>query len=346
MRYKEAGVDIESGNRLVELIKPLAHTAMTTGVVTELGGFSGLFSPPWREFRDPLLVACTDGVGTKLKVAFMADRHDTVGIDLVAMSVNDLITVGALPLFFLDYFACGKLEVEKAYEVIKGVVQGCREAGCALLGGETAEMPSFYPLGEYDLAGFAVGMVDRREFLDGSSIEEGDRVLGLASSGLHSNGYSLARKVVFEVEGLSIYDTFPWGKGVVQELLEPTLIYVKPLRGLKEGGVTLKGLAHVTGGGLWENPKRILPPHVTMELDPRRWEIPPIFSYLQEKGDVPWGEMYRTFNMGLGMVMVVPSDEVAKALRILEVKGCKAWEVGEIVEGEREVKIWGVSHLR
>ncbi len=343
MRYKEAGVDIELGNRLVDLIKPLAKTTIIPGVVTELGGFSGLFSPPWREFRDPLLVACTDGVGTKLRVAFVADKHDTVGVDLVAMNVNDLITVGAFPLFFLDYFACGKLEVEKAYEVVRGIVRGCREAGCALLGGETAEMPDFYPLGEYDLAGFAVGMVDRSEFLDGSAIEEGDRVLGLASSGLHSNGYSLVRKVVFEMEGLSIADSFPWGKDVTQELLEPTLIYAEALRGLKEAGITLRGLAHITGGGLWENPKRILPPHVAMELDPKRWEIPPIFYYLQEKGDIPWGEMYRAFNMGLGMVMVVPAEKVVKALKISEVKGYRAWEVGEIVKGKGEVKIWGVN---
>jgi len=343
VRYKEAGVDIELGNRLVDLIKPLAKTTIIPGVVTELGGFSGLFSPPWQEFESPLLVACTDGVGTKLKVAFAADKHDTVGVDLVAMNVNDLITVGALPLFFLDYFACGKLEVEKAYEVIRGIVRGCRKAGCALLGGETAEMPDFYPLGEYDLAGFAVGIVDRSEFLDGSAIKEGDRVLGLASSGLHSNGYSLVRKVVFEMEGLSIADSFPWGKGVAEELLEPTLIYAEALRGLKEAGIPLKGLAHITGGGLWENPKRILPSHVAVELDPGKWEIPPIFHYLQQKGDIPWEEMYRTFNMGLGMVMVVPAEGVGEALKALEVKGYRAWEVGEIVKGKGEVEIWGVN---
>ncbi len=343
MEYKEAGVDIEAGTRLVELIKPLARTTVIPGVVTELGGFSGLFAPPWKEYSDPLLVACTDGVGTKLKVAFMANKHDTMGIDLVAMNVNDLITVGATPLFFLDYLATGKLEEKKALEVVKGIVQGCREARCALLGGETAEMPDFYPPGEYDLAGFAVGIVDRGALIDGSQIQEGDVVLGLASSGLHSNGYSLARKVIFEMEGLSVTSPLPWGRLVVQELLEPTRIYVTAVEALKKHDIDLRGLAHITGGGLLENPPRILPPNLAMELDPSRWEVPPIFSFLQEKGRIPSREMFRTFNMGVGMVAVLPFPQTSKALKILDGIGYRAWEIGKITKGEREVKVWGVT---
>ncbi len=343
MEYKEAGVDIDAGNRLVELIKPLAESTATSGVVTGLGGFSGLFAPNWKEFQDPLLVACTDGVGTKLKVAFMAEKHDTVGIDLVAMNVNDLITVGAKPLFFMDYLATGKLEEETALEVIKGIVQGCKEAGCALLGGETAEMPDFYPPGEYDLAGFAVGIVDRPSLLDGSQIQEGDTVVGLASSGLHSNGYSLARKVIFEKAGLTIHSPLPWGKRVAQELLEPTRIYVKAVESLKREGITLKGVAHITGGGLLENPPRILPQGLAMELDPSRWEIPPIFPFLQERGEIPEREMFRTFNMGIGMIIVVPPREGVPALDALSMSGYRAWEIGKIIKGEREVKIWGMN---
>ncbi len=343
MEYKEAGVDIDAGNRLVKLIKPLAESTATSGVVAGLGGFSGLFAPNWKEFKDPLLVACTDGVGTKLKVAFMAEKHDTVGIDLVAMNVNDLITVGAKPLFFMDYLATGKLEEETALEVIKGIVQGCKEAGCALLGGETAEMPDFYPPGEYDLAGFAVGIVDRSSLLDGSQIQEGDTVVGLASSGLHSNGYSLARKVIFEKAGLTIHSPLPWGKRVAQELLEPTRIYVKALESLKREGITLKGVAHITGGGLLENPPRILPQGLAMELDPSRWEIPPIFPFLQERGEIPEREMFRTFNMGIGMIIVVPPREGVPALDALSRSGYRAWEIGKIIKGKREVKIWGIN---
>ena len=344
MEYKEAGVDIEAGNRLVEFIKPLAKSTAIPGVVTELGGFSGLFAPPWKEYNDPILVACTDGVGTKLKVAFMAGKHDTVGIDLVAMNVNDLITVGAKPLFFLDYLATGKLEEEKALEVVKGIARGCREAGCALLGGETAEMPNFYPPGEYDLAGFAVGIVDRQAIIDGSRIQEGDKVLGMASSGLHSNGYSLVRKVIFEKEKLAVSSTLPWGKSVAQELLEPTRIYVTAVEALRKHNLDLRGLAHITGGGLLENPPRILPPNLTMELDPSQWEAPPIFPFIQEKGDVPTREMFRTFNMGIGLVAVIPPHQASEALKILEKKGYRAWEIGKIVKGKREVKVWGVTH--
>ncbi len=344
MEYKEAGVDIEAGNRLVELIKPLARSTAVPGVVTNLGGFSGLFAPPWREYRDPLLVACTDGVGTKLKVAFMADRHDTVGIDLVAMNVNDLVTVGAKPLFFLDYFSTGRLEEEKALEVIGGIAKGCREAGCALLGGETAEMPGFYPPGEYDLAGFAVGIVDRQNLIDGTLIREGDAVLGLASSGLHSNGYSLVRKVLFEMAGLTIHSPLPWGRRVAQELLEPTRIYVAAVEALRKEKVEIRGLAHITGGGLLENPPRILPGRLAIELETSKWEIPPIFPYIQEKGRIEPREMYRTFNMGIGMVAVVPPHQTQKALKTLEDTGYRAWEIGRVVKGEREVKVWGVTH--
>ena len=261
----------------------------------------------------------------------------------MAMNVNDLITVGAKPLFFMDYLATGKLEEETALEVIKGIVQGCKEAGCALLGGETAEMPDFYPPGEYDLAGFAVGIVDRSSLLDGSQIQEGDTVVGLASSGLHSNGYSLARKVIFEKAGLTIHSPLPWGKRVAQELLEPTRIYVKALESLKREGITLKGVAHITGGGLLENPPRILPQGLAMELDPSRWEIPPIFPFLQERGEIPEREMFRTFNMGIGMIMVVPPREGVPALDALSRSGYRAWEIGKIIKGEREVKIWGIN---
>ncbi len=343
MRYKDAGVDIEAGKQLVGLIRSLARSTAAPGVVTEIGGFSGLFSPPWKSYEDPILVACADGVGTKLKVAFMADRHDTVGIDLVAMNVNDLITVGAEPLFFLDYLACGSLDVEKAHQVMKGIAEGCKQARCVLLGGETAEMPDFYRPGEYDLAGFAVGIVERAKIVDGSSVEVGDRVVGIASSGLHSNGYSLARRVVFEVLDLGIDDPLPWGKTVAQELLEPTLIYVEALSAMRKADVRLKALAHITGGGLIENPIRVLPPHMAMELDPSRWEVPPVFPFLQAHGEIPLREMYRTFNMGIGMVAVVPPDDVDAAVSVLTNKGYKAREVGEIVGGKREVKIWGVN---
>jgi phosphoribosylformylglycinamidine cyclo-ligase len=344
MEYKEAGVDINASNRLIDLIKPLVKSTAVPGVVSELGGFGGLFYPPWKEFKDPLLVACADGVGTKLKVAFMADLHDTIGIDLVAMSVNDLVTVGGHPLFFLDYLATGKLEEQKALKVVKGIVRGCRLAGCALLGGETAEMPDFYPVGEYDLAGFAVGIVDKSELIDGSKMKDGDTVIGLASSGLHSNGFSLARKVIFEKERLDVDSLLPWGKTVAQELLEPTVIYVTHLKMLKLQGIEIRGIAHITGGGLIENPPRILPAHLDMVLNPRQWDIPPIFPFLQEKGDISAPEMYRTFNMGIGLLVVVPRHQATQALECLHREDCPAWTIGVIKKGSKEVKICGVTH--
>lgn len=339
MKYKDAGVDVDAGSLFVDAIKPLARSTFTPGVVTALGSFSSVFAPPWENYQDPLLVATTDGVGTKLKVALMAGRHDTIGIDLVAMCVNDLLTVGAEPLFFLDYFACGKLEVEKGIEVVKGIAAGCREAGCALVGGETAEMPGFYLPGEYDLSGFAVGIVEKEQMIDGSAIKEGDKVIGLASAGLHSNGFSLVRKVLFEKLKLRLDEFFSWGKRVDEELLTPTKIYVKALKGLKQKGLIPKGIAHITGGGLLENPPRILPPQLSINLYEERWSVPPIFSFLQKMGEIPRFEMYRTFNMGVGMVLIFSPNKAETAAKELFEQGYSSWIVGEVVKGDKKVRI-------
>ena len=328
--YKDAGVDIDAGNRFVEMIKPLVKSTMRPEVLTDIGGFGGLFSLNTDKYKNPTLVSGTDGVGTKLKLAFMLDKHDSVGIDLVAMCVNDIIVQGAEPLFFLDYFATGKLAPEKAAEVVKGIAAGCKMAGCALIGGETAEMPGMYPEGEYDLAGFTVGVVDRDNLIDGSTIHEGDVLIGLASSGLHSNGYSLARKIVIEQLNLPLDQPakgmdLPLGEA----LLTPTKIYVKSILNLIRD-FTIKGMAHITGGGLLENIPRVLPKHCKALLNKGSWEIPALFELLRAGGNIDELEMYRTFNNGIGMVLVVQKDEVDDILSRLHGLGETASVIGKI----------------
>jgi len=339
--YKSAGVDIDAGNRFVDLIRPLVRKTFRPEVVTDIGGFGGLFSLRAQKYRDPVLVASTDGVGTKLKVAFMVGKHDTVGIDLVAMCVNDVVVQGAEPLFLLDYLATGKLALGISTQVIKGVARGCIEAGCALIGGETAEMPSFYKKGEYDLAGFTVGVVDRDRVIDGSSIAIGDPLIGLASSGLHSNGYSLARKVLFDRMGLKVTDRVAGlPRTVGEEILVPTRIYVKPiLRLLKE--FHLHGLAHITGGGFTDNIPRIIPPGCKAVIRKGSWPVPRIFKVIQEGGNISEPEMLRTFNNGIGMVLAVPPREAKRIIVRLKNLGEKAYLIGEIVragKGEKAIE--------
>jgi phosphoribosylformylglycinamidine cyclo-ligase len=329
--YKDAGVDIGAGGRLVERIRPLAARATRPEVLGAIGGFAGACAIPGG-YRDPILVSGTDGVGTKLKTAFATGRHDTVGVDLVAMSVNDVAVTGAEPLFFLDYFATARLDVDVAEAVVRGVAEACREAGCALLGGETAELPGLYADSEYDLAGFCVGVVERGDLRDGRDIEPGDAIIGLPSSGLHSNGHSLARKVVLEVLGLG-YDACPpvlGGASVADELLRPTALYNRPLAALGRAGVRFKGAAHVTGGGLVENPPRMLPGEdLAIELDPRTWPVPAIFSLIAS-GGVDEAEMRRTFNLGLGMVVAVAAADADGALRALRDAGRAPAVVGAV----------------
>ncbi len=339
LTYKDAGVDIEAGERLVDLIKPYAKKTFDKNVLAGIGGFGAGYLLP-KGYKEPVLVSGTDGVGTKLKVAQMANVHDTVGIDLVAMCVNDILTVGAKPLFFLDYFATGKLSVETAADVIRGIAKGCEIAGCSLIGGETAEMPDFYPEGEYDLAGFVVGIVDRGSYITGQDIEEGDVILGLSSSGIHSNGYSLVRKLFFEVLNLKVDDVVEelGGKKVYEVLLEPTRIYVKSILSLIDQ-VRVKGMAHITGGGIPGNLVRVLPEGVKAVIEKGSWEILPIFKFIQEKGNVPEEEMFRTFNMGVGYAVIVSPEDEVRAKEILERAGEKVYTIGRIERGERGVEI-------
>ncbi len=335
LTYRDAGVDVDEGDRLVELIKPHARPTLRPEVLAGIGGFGGLFALDVKKYREPVLVSGTDGVGTKLKVAFATNRHDTIGQDLVAMCVNDIAVVGAEPLFFLDYFATGKLDAEQGAEVVKGIAEGCRIAGCALIGGETAELPGFYAGGEYDLAGFAVGCVERSRIVDGRTVVPGDLVVGIASSGLHSNGYSLARKALMERHALGTRFDVLGGKTLADALLEPTRIYAKDVLALLES-VPVKAFAHVTGGGLPGNVPRSLPAGTRAVLEERRWPRPPIFDLVEKEGQVPHEEMVRTFNMGLGLVAVVaPSDESA-AHAALRARGLDAWTVGRIEKGEGE----------
>lgn len=349
--YKQAGVDIEKAADFAEGIYSLMRKTFDERVVELKGGFGGLFSLDYdetlfsRNYRHPILIASTDGVGTKLKVAFMADRHDTVGIDLVAMCVNDILVQGAEPLFFLDYMACGALEPEAMHRIVRGISVGCRRADCTLLGGETAEMPGFYGDGEYELAGFAVGVVEKHKLVTGKKIEPGDAVIGLASDGLHSNGFSLVRKILFEQVGLEVNDSleqFGIDRTVADELLRPTRIYVRPvthvLHHYKVKQI-LRGIAHVTGGGLVENVPRVLPPGCAARLNSESWETPRIFEVLQELGEVPAEEMYRVFNMGIGLVVIVPPYFVRSVLRRLRKAGEEAMVIGEVVEGDRSVTI-------
>ncbi len=331
MNYKDAGVNIDEGNKLVEMIKPIAKQTLNEYVLEGIGGFAGLIEI--KNYKNPVLISSTDGVGTKLKIAFMMDKHDTVGIDLVAMCVNDIIVTGAKPLFFLDYFATGKLKSEVAVEVIKGIAEGCKIAGCALIGGETAELPGFYKEGEYDLAGFCVGIVEKEELIDTKLIKEGDAIIGLASSGIHSNGYSLVRKVFFEKNNFSVKDFIPeLGINLGEALLTPTKIYVKSIEALK--GLKIKGMAHITGGGFIDNIPRILRKSIAAKINKGSWEIPAIFNLIQRLGDIEEREMYRTFNMGIGMVVIVDPSDIDKALEKLNGIGEKAYIIGEIVESE------------
>jgi phosphoribosylformylglycinamidine cyclo-ligase len=334
--YKDSGVDIEAGDELVERIKPLARATQRPEVLSGVGGFGGLFALPVGKYREPVLVSGTDGVGTKLKVAFSANRHQTIGIDLVAMSVNDVLTCGAEPLFFLDYFATGKLDVAQATAVVQGVATGCTQANCTLLGGETAELPGFYGGGEYDVAGFCVGVVEKSKIIDGKRIAPGDAVIGLASSGLHSNGYSLARKVLLEKHNLSLFmKAEGFHRPLADELLEPTRIYVRDVLALTEV-FSIKGMAHITGSGLPGNLPRCLPKGTRAVLDERSWQRPPIFDFIEKMGDVPREEMYSTFNMGLGFCLVVGSPEAPAVLRFLKERKVTAWEVGRIEPWEGE----------
>lgn len=337
LTYKKAGVDIDAGNEFVRLIKPFVEGTRRKGVIGGLGGFGGLFQLDLEKYKNPVLVSGTDGVGTKLKIAFQMDKHDTVGIDLVAMCVNDIVVCGAEPLFFLDYIATGKLNPEKFVDVVKGISEGCRLAGCALIGGETAEMPSMYQGDEYDLAGFAVGVVDRERIIDGSNIKPGDKVIGLASSGLHSNGYSLARKVIFEKEGLDISERVELlNKSIGEELLTPTRIYVKTVLHMIRH-FDIKGIAHITGGGLTENIPRVLPQGTGIVLYPGRWNAQAIYYIIEKWGNIERDEMYRDFNMGIGMVLVLPESQVGKALDELVKCGEEPNVIGEVVEGDRTV---------
>jgi phosphoribosylformylglycinamidine cyclo-ligase len=330
LSYRDAGVDMAAGDALVERIKPFARRTMRPEVLEGIGGFGALVEIGTR-FREPVLVSGTDGVGTKLRLAFEWQGHGTVGIDLVAMSVNDILVQGAEPLFFLDYFACGKLDVETAATVIQGIALGCEQAGCALIGGETAEMPDMYPPGEYDLAGFAVGVVEKASIITGRTITAGDSVLGIASSGPHSNGYSLIRRIL-ERSGADPAAAFPGdpaGRTLAQVLLEPTRIYVKPLLALMRS-LPVKGLAHITGGGLTENVPRVLPAGLTADLQRARWTRPPVFDWLQSAGAVDEAEMHRVFNCGIGMVVVVAPEHAVAARQLLGQQGLPTWEIGTV----------------
>lgn len=324
--YRDAGVDIEAGDALVEQIKPFAKRTMRPEVLGGIGGFGSLFAMP-KKFKEPILVSGTDGVGTKLKLAFELNKHDTVGIDLVAMSVNDILVQGAEPLFFLDYFACGKLEVGTAAQVIKGIAEGCEQSGCALVGGETAEMPGMYPAGEYDLAGFAVGCVDKANIINGTTIAAGDVVLGLASSGAHSNGYSLIRKLI-DKSGVDLESDFH-GRKFKDVVMAPTRIYVKSLLKLIET-LPVKGMAHITGGGITENIPRVLPEGLTAEIKKGSWTMPPLFTWLQAQGNVTDVEMYKTFNCGIGMAVIVAKEHAAAAQKLLKEAGETVFEIGTI----------------
>jgi phosphoribosylformylglycinamidine cyclo-ligase len=335
LTYRDAGVDIDEGDRLVELIKPYARPTLRPEVLAGIGGFGGLFALDLKKWKEPVLVSGTDGVGTKLKVAFAANRHGTIGIDLVAMCVNDVAVVGAEPLFFLDYFATGKLSAEQGAEVVKGIAEGCKKAGCSLIGGETAELPGFYAKGEYDLAGFAVGCVERGAIVDGRSVVPGDVVIGVASSGLHSNGYSLARKVLLERHPLDERFDALGGRALGEVLLEPTRIYARDVLALLEK-VKVRSFAHVTGGGLPGNVPRNLPEGTRAVLDERRWPRPAIFDLVQREGQVSREEMFLTFNMGLGLVAVVAPGDAPAALEIFRARGLEAWEVGAIEKGSGE----------
>lgn len=341
-KYKHSGVDIDAANRAKKEISKVVKATWGREVLSEVGNFGGLFELPG-DVKDPVLVSSVDGVGTKLKVAFMTDRHDTVGEDLVNHCVNDILVQGAEPLFFLDYIACGRLEPDVIADVVRGLARGCLSNGCALIGGETAEMPGFYAEGEYDLAGCIVGVVERVKLIDGSGIREGDTVLAFPSSGLHTNGYSLARKIIFEEAGLGVSDAFPGTEHTVSdELLEVHRSYLTEVRALR-ARADIRGLAHITGGGLIENIPRILPDGCAVEIDTARWKVPPVFIYLKERGDIEDREMYRVFNMGVGMVAIIPAEDEGKVKT-----GTYRWDpipIGRIVPGDKTVEFIGISRV-
>lgn len=334
--YKAAGVDVTAGYKGVELMKKAVQATYTNAVISDIGGFGGLYAPQIKGMEEPILVSGTDGVGTKLKLAFLMDKHDTIGEDCVAMCANDVICTGASPMFFLDYMALGKNIPEKVATIVAGVAEGCKKANCSLIGGETAEMPGFYPVDEYDLAGFCVGIVDKKKIINNKTIEIGDKVIGLKSSGVHSNGFSLVRKV-FDVnkENLNEY-VESLGCTVGEALLEPTKIYVKPILKLIEQ-VKVKGISHITGGGFYENMPRMLREGVALKIDKNSYKVPPIFKLIAERGNIPERDMYNTFNMGIGMAVIVPESEVEKSLEILKESGEEAYLIGEVVEGNREI---------
>lgn len=338
--YKKAGVDIDEGDRFVDLIAPMVKKTCRPEVLTGIGLFGALVKVDTKKFKKPVLVSGTDGVGTKLKIAFMSDRHDTVGIDLVAMCVNDILTSGAEPLFFLDYFATGRLKPEKAADVVKGITTGCMQSGCALVGGETAEMPGFYARGEYDLSGFAVGVVDQDNIINGSKIKKGDAVIGLASSGIHSNGYSLVRKIFFDHKKMSVKKFIPeCNRTLAEELLIPTKIYVKAYHAVK-AAVKVKGMAHITGGGIPGNLPRVFPKGFGAVVEELSWPVPPIFSVMQRLGNVPDDDMKRTFNMGIGFAIIVDKEDADRTIALLKKAGYKAYRIGFMEKG-----VDGVSYV-
>lgn len=336
--YKEAGVDITAGYESVNKIKPLVESTYIDGVIGTLGSFAGLFKPDLKDIKNPVFVSGTDGVGTKLKLAFLLDKHDTIGIDCVAMCVNDIVCGGATPLFFLDYIACDKNYPEKITEIVKGITDGCKQAECALVGGETAEMPGFYNTGEYDLAGFSVGMVDEDKVITSDSQKSGDVLIGLPSSGVHSNGFSLVRKI-FDVENTDLNEPLEEldGKSLGEVLLTPTKIYVKPIKALLNNGVQLKGISHITGGGFYENIPRMLKEDMSAKIDLESFPKLKIFNLIQKKADISDKDMYNTFNMGLGMIFAVDQKDADKVLEILKDIDQEAYKIGELVEGNKEV---------
>ena len=340
LTYRDAGVDIDAGNYSVQLIKDSVKATYRPEVLGDLGGFGGLFALSTK-YKEPVLVSGTDGVGTKLKLAFMLNKHDTVGQDAVAMCVNDILVQGAEPLFFLDYLAVGKLDPEQVASVVKGVAGACKESGCALIGGETAEMNGFYPVGEYDIAGFAVGAVEKSEIITSERVKEGDVILGLPSSGLHSNGFSLVRKIVFELKGFKGDEYVEeLGKTIGEELLTPTRLYPRVCLPLIRD-FNIHGMAHITGGGFYENIPRALPEDMGVEIDAGAWEMPKIFELLQKWGNVDWPEMYRTFNMGVGMVIIAAPEDADKIRASLEEKGETVYTLGHVTKGKHEVVIKG-----
>ena len=333
--YAAAGVDVTAGYEAVKRIKPMVESTYIPGVMGTLGGFGGMFAPDMAGMKKPVLVSGTDGVGTKLKIAFLMDKHDTVGIDCVAMCVNDIVCGGAAPMFFLDYIACGKNDPARIADIVSGITEGCRQSECALVGGETAEMPGFYPVDEYDLAGFSVGIVDEEKIIDGKKLSKGDVLIGLASSGVHSNGFSLVRKV-FDVENCDLKTPMDelCGKSLGETLLAPTRIYVKAVKSLLKDGVDIHAISHITGGGFYENVPRMMTDGLTAEIELDSFPRLPIFTLIQKTGNIPERDMYNTFNMGIGMILAIPAEQAEKALETLKAAGETAYQIGQVIEGE------------